>query len=432
MSEPSEPGRYSRTFWLLVAAIFTVAVNSQVINPVLPAVAEDFDASIGRAGLAVTAYLLPYGIFQLLYGPLADRLGRVRVITIALAAASVGTLLCAFAPNLNTLILFRFLAGGTAAAVIPLTFTYIGDTIDYSQRQAAIGYTAMSLSLGNVLAGAVGGFLAAVVSWRAIFVIIAVISGVVVLAILREPGARVAPPPTDRSWTEPVRVALADRRHIGFYLLIIVEGTIVLGAFSYFGLILRDRDAFSFTAIGLIISLFGLASIVAGRMLGKMAARFGERRMILIGGLAIAAAFIAMTAQSIPFFLVAMILAGFGFVTMHTTFQTRATELAPTARATGVAIFAFSLFMGGSLGSFVVAQSFESTGFNPTLYGLAGLTFGFVVLAVMTILTLTEPHHGVGKGMAPERRVGETHPGLFPSEEEEGEPVVIRTLPDEG
>ncbi len=404
-----------RIFWLLVAAIFTVAVNSQVMNPVLPAVADDFDASIGRAGLAVTAYLLPYGIFQLLYGPLADRIGRVQVITVALGAATLGTILCAVAPNLNALIAFRFLTGGTAAAVIPLTFTYIGDTVEYSRRQAAIGYTAMSLSLGNVLAGALGGFLAAFVSWRAIFVIIAAISGLVMFLILREPNARIRPAATQRSWLDPVKIAFEDRGHIGFFLLIVVEGTIVLGAFSYFGLILRERDEFSYTAIGVIISIYGLTSILAGRLLGTMAARLGERRMILFGGAAIIAALLLMTAPPLPFFPLAMVFGGFGFITMHTTFQTRATELVPSARATGVAMFAFSLFMGGSIGSFAVAQGFEVIGFNETLFALVGVTFSFVLVAAWAILRLTEPHAEMAReGLAPDRRAGGDSAGALP------------------
>jgi predicted MFS family arabinose efflux permease len=379
-------------------------------------VAEDFDASVGRAGLAVTAYLLPYGVLQLLYGPLADRIGRIQVIMVALGVATVGTALCAAAPSLNALILFRFVTGGTAAAVIPLTFTYIGDTVEYSRRQAAIGYTVISLSLGNVLAGALGGLLAAVVSWRAIFVIIAVISGIVTVLILREPDLRARPAPTGRSWLGPVLLALEDRRHLGFYLMIVVEGTIVLGAFSYFGLILRERDGFSYLAIGLIISLYGLTSVAAGRILGTLAARLGERRMIATGGASIAVAFLLMTAAPMPFFLLAMILTGFGFTTMHTTFQTRATELSPSARATGVAIFAFSLFLGGSLGSLAIAQGFERIGFNETLFGLVALTAGFASFAAVAILHLTEPHVGEAgeEGLAPDRRAGGDSAGALP------------------
>lgn len=382
-----------RTFWLLIGAIFTVSVNSQVINPVLPAIADDFDASISTAGLAVTAYLLPYGIFQLLYGPIADRVGRVRVITIMLGVSAVGSVLCALAPDLNTLVAFRFLTGGAAAAVIPLTFTYIGDTIEYARRQAAIGYTAMSLSLGNVLAAAVGGLLAALVSWRSIFLIIALLSGIICLLILRQPSFRARPRSAPRSFLTPFKIAFADRRHILFYLLVVLEGSIVLGAFSYFGLILRERDEFSYTAIGFIVALYGVASIATARYLGRLAGRLGEQRLIAFGGTSIVIGLLLMVVPPrIPFFLLAMFALGAGFTLMHTTFQTRATELAPTARATGIAVFAFSLFLGGSLGSFVIAQSFDRAGFNPTLIGIAVATAMLVLIATTFIIHLTQPH----------------------------------------
>ena len=71
-----------RVFWLLIAATFIVSVNSQVMNPVLPAIARDFEVTVAEVGLALTAYLLPYGLFQLMYGPVADRVGRVRVVSV--------------------------------------------------------------------------------------------------------------------------------------------------------------------------------------------------------------------------------------------------------------------------------------------------------------------------------------------------------------
>src|SRR5690606_12612994 len=149
---------------LLVAAVFVVSLDSRVITPLLPAIAEDFDSSISRAGLIVTAYLLPYGLFQLLYGPVADRVGRIRVISVALGVFALGCILCAVAPTLEFLVVLRFLTGVSAAAVIPMTLAYIGDTVPYEQRQAAIGMTVMSTSMGQILSSAVGGLLAAFVS----------------------------------------------------------------------------------------------------------------------------------------------------------------------------------------------------------------------------------------------------------------------------
>jgi MFS family permease len=75
----------------------------------------------------VSAYTIPYGLFQLVYGPLSDRIGKLKVITGAMAAFAVGTAACAFVPNIAILALLRFLTGMVAAGIIPVSLAYIGD-----------------------------------------------------------------------------------------------------------------------------------------------------------------------------------------------------------------------------------------------------------------------------------------------------------------
>lgn len=384
-----------RALWLLIAAIFVVSLDSRVITPLLPAIAEEFDASIGRAGLIVTAYLLPYGLFQLLYGPLADRVGRVRVISVALGGFGLGAGLCAIAPDLNSLVGLRLVTGIAAAAVFPLTLTYIGDTVAYDRRQEAIGYTVMAASLGQVLSSAIGGFLAAAVSWRTIFAIDGLVALVITVAILRQPLTRVRPTGAMRSAAATYRVVLADRRHILYYALIFVEGAITLGSFAYFGALLRDRDGFSFTAIGVFVALFGLGSLVLGRFIGPLARRIGEQRMIAFGGTGVVIGYGMTTLQpAVILFSVAMLLMGVAFMMMHSTLQTRATELAPTARATGISLFAFALFLGSSLGAFLTAQSIDRLGYNQTMLALGAATALFTVVMTAGVLRFTEPHLG--------------------------------------
>lgn len=391
--DSSEDAPPQRALWLLIAAIFVVSLDSRVITPLLPAIAEEFNSSIGRTGLIVTAYLLPYGLFQLLYGPLADRVGRVRVISVALGGFAVGGALCAVAPDLNALVGLRLVTGIAAAAVFPLTLTYIGDTVAYDRRQEAIGYTIMAASLGQVLSSAIGGFMAAAFSWRAIFAIDGFIALAITVALLREPLARVRPGGAARSAAATYRVVLADRRHILFYMLVFVEGAVTLGSFAYFGALLRDRDGFSFTAIGIFVALFGLGSLAFGRVVGRVARRIGERRMIAFGGAGVVIGYGMTTLQpAILFFTVAMILMGVAFMMMHSTLQTRATELAPTARATGISLFAFSLFLGSSLGALLTAQSIDRLGYNETMLALGAVTAVFSVTMTIFILRFTEPH----------------------------------------
>ena len=66
-------------------ATFMVSLDARVVAPLLPTIAHDFQTSIARAGYMVSGYLLPYGLFQLAYGPLADRFGKIRVSVFAMA-----------------------------------------------------------------------------------------------------------------------------------------------------------------------------------------------------------------------------------------------------------------------------------------------------------------------------------------------------------
>jgi MFS family permease len=78
---------------LLQAAIFMVSAEARLLTPLLPVLARSFESSVVEAGLVVTAYSIPYGVFQLVYGPLADRFGRQLLIALSLSIFALGTLL---------------------------------------------------------------------------------------------------------------------------------------------------------------------------------------------------------------------------------------------------------------------------------------------------------------------------------------------------
>nr|WP_281418705.1 MFS transporter [Clostridium frigoris] len=61
---------------LLGLAGFIVMADNWVVSPILPAIAENLNVEIAKAGLLITAYMIPFGIFQIIFGPLADRYGK--------------------------------------------------------------------------------------------------------------------------------------------------------------------------------------------------------------------------------------------------------------------------------------------------------------------------------------------------------------------
>ena len=108
--------------------------------------------------------------------------------------------------------------------------------------------------------------------------------------------------------------------------------------------------------------------------------------MVLLGGLLMAAAYLLAGLQPVLlFFPLGMLLTGSGFVIAHSTLQTRATELAPTQRGTAVAMFAFSLFLGTGLGTFVAGLAIDQLGYAATLAGTAVACVAFACLGAWLI-----------------------------------------------
>ena len=362
-----------------------VSLDARVVAPLLPAIAHDFQTTIARAGYVVSGYLLPYGLFQLAYGPLADRFGKVRVSVFAMAAFSVGTALCGAFASFAAVLLLRALTGAAAAALIPLTIAYIGDTVPYAKRQAALAMLMASAGAAQALSVSVGGTIAALLSWRAIFPILGVSSGLVTLylaafakrelRVTRAPGAR---PPRYR---DALRSPL-----VPILLLVALEGCLFMGGFPYLSGLLEQRFGLGSLAIGLLLGLTGVSQLVSARALPRLLRRVSERELLLVGGSSMGFAYlISAWAPHLIWVGAACALIGAGFSLCHSTIQTRATEAFPGGRGTSLALFAFSLFLGSALGSIGFGWALERVGYGAT-FGVAGaLLFAFTALSIAAL-----------------------------------------------
>jgi MFS family permease len=123
--------------WLFVLAGL-VSLDVRMMPAILPAIAASLGATAGEAGLSMTAYAVTYGLMQVVYGPLSDRYGRIRVIRATAAVFAFGTLSSGLAADLWGFVGARLVTGMFAAAVIPTTFVYIGDTVHYAHRQKVV------------------------------------------------------------------------------------------------------------------------------------------------------------------------------------------------------------------------------------------------------------------------------------------------------
>jgi hypothetical protein len=123
---------------LLGLSGFIVMADNWVVSPILPAISEHLNVDMARAGLLIAAYMIPFGIFQIVFGPLADRYGKKQVITFSMILFTLATGLCALGMGLTDLAIYRSLTGVFAASVMPVSLALIGDIFPIQERQGAI------------------------------------------------------------------------------------------------------------------------------------------------------------------------------------------------------------------------------------------------------------------------------------------------------
>jgi predicted MFS family arabinose efflux permease len=374
--------RARRLLWALGAAVFMVNLDARVIAPLLPTLAEELGVSLARSAWLVSGYMLPYGLFQMLFGPLADRYGKINVCSHALAAFSVGTACTALWPSFGAILVLRVLTGATAAGLIPLTLAYIGDTVPYERRQATLGAVMAAGGAAQALSTSLGGSIAAVFSWHAVFPCLGALALVTTLGVYVF-GRHERRHPTISGPRPSYRTVLAAPGFRPFLALVASEGFLFMGGFSYLSGLLEARFGLDALGIGLVLSLTGVAQLATAALLSRILRRSSERRLLAVGGGLLGAAYLSCAAAPHPALVaLACALLGCGFVLCHTTLQTRATEAFPGGRGTAIALFAFSLFLGSGTGTALLGPALERVGFTP-LFVLVGVSLWvFTVIAV--------------------------------------------------
>ena len=406
---------------VLGAAAFMSQANARVIDSLLHVVATDFQTVPARAAIVVSAFALPYGLFQLFFGPIGDRIGKLRVMAFCLTFFAVGTFACGFVPNLPAFAVLRFLTGVAAASIVPMSLGYIGDKFPYETRQVALGQFMSAVMMGQIAGSALGGVFGQYLGWRNVFLTFGVVAFVVAILLLRESRRHSEPRKPgsllNRSMfavpaggsilfagmigvTPPAITAMLLTTGIGILLYalltqygamlrrpgvpailgsVCVEGLFVFGGLAYLASSLTDRFGIAYGTAGLMVAGFGVGGLLYSVSVKRLVASIGDLCILLFGGALLGSAFIAIgLIPNWQSFIPLVIVLGMGYYTMHGTLQTRATEMAPEARGTAISLFAFAFFMGQSTGPILLGRILQASGY-PAAFITAGA--GLIALA---------------------------------------------------
>jgi predicted MFS family arabinose efflux permease len=344
--------------------------------PLLLLASRDLHVGVGAAVQLVTVYALLYAVGQPFWGALSDRVGRRRVLLIALAGMVVGSVFSVAAPTFVSLLVARAITGLFVGALFPTVLTIVGDIFTGPSRSRQISDLQTFTALGTTAATLLAGFIGAAVGWRAIFAVAGAAAFILTLLTRRiQDAAR-------NSTTRRIRDSFG-RWPIALYIVGVFEGAVLLGILTYIVPAL-ERDGISVQLAGLLGSAYGVGIIVGAATSKRFAHRWMRWVPVTIGSVTLIVAYsLAASSQALTALTVAAALIGLSNSFLHSTLQGLATELTPASRATTVSLFVSAVFVGSSLATAATANE-TTTGYGPVFLQAA---IAGIVVAVTSVLT---------------------------------------------
>lgn len=172
----------------MLVAIFLVAIDVTVVSTAMPRIVADL-SGLSLISWVFAIYTLTTSVTTPIYGKLADLFGRKLIFSIGVVLFVLGSMLSGASQSMAQLIWFRAFQGIGAGAVMPLTFTIIGDLYPGEQRAKMQGVFSSVWGIAGLLGPLVGGFFVDQISWRWIFYInlpVGIVSLILVWSFLHE------------------------------------------------------------------------------------------------------------------------------------------------------------------------------------------------------------------------------------------------------
>jgi YNFM family putative membrane transporter len=380
----------ARSLRMLQLGTATSQFDRLMIAPMLVVIAAEMDQSVESVSHAAAAYLFCYGVAQIGWAVVSDRLGRVRTMRLALLFAMAGGLASSAVPGIGWLIAARGVTGACFAAAIPGSLVYVGDTVPVRARQAPLTDLMTASAVGMALATVTAGAIADFTSWRVAFALTALIAGFLsyFLRTLPEPELGTPPP----VWSS-LKGVLTNRTAWLVLVLVLVEGLVLLGPLTFLPTVIH-ASGLSVTVAGLLTAAYGIAVLIFARVVKARTRTVPAWRLILIGGVMAVLAYIVMVINhgAVPV-VVGTVLLGGGWAFMHSTLQTWATDMAPGYRATAVSLFATMLFTGSAVGAALYGPMVDSGSFT-TMFAITLI----VSIPLVTAATLGRHHYKTKDG----------------------------------
>jgi DHA1 family bicyclomycin/chloramphenicol resistance-like MFS transporter len=265
-------GNRSYTVLILVLGSLTALgpFSIDMYLPGFPAIAADLRTSTSQVALSLSSYFVGISAGQLLYGPLMDKYGRKPPIYFGLSVYIIASIACALSTTVNTLIAWRFIqaVGSCAAAVGAVVM--VRDLFPVNENSKVFSLLMLVLGTSPMIAPTVGGYVTAGIGWQSVFIILAVMAFVILLAVRFVLPVRYEPDPSYSLKPKPILTNfLAVLSNVRFVTYALTGAAAFSGLFVYVSgspqvfmeIFSMDGKTYGWIFAGLSVGFIGAAQV---------------------------------------------------------------------------------------------------------------------------------------------------------------------------
>jgi MFS transporter, YNFM family, putative membrane transport protein len=366
----------------VATAGFSTFLHLYAPQALLPELAREFSVGAGEISAMITAGTLAIALTAPFTGVAADVLGRKRLITAAMFAATIPTVMVALSADVHTIIVWRFVQGLLLPPIFTVLLAYVGDEWPPSEIAGVAGIYVAGSSLGGFCGRMIPGVLADIVGWRAAFLVLAAIglAGAVVVAMLlprerrfvRSEGFGASGLQMLRHLRNPQLVATYA---VGFGVLFIF-----IAVFTYVSFLLAAPPYdFAPAALGALFLTY-LIGTLAAPLTGRAVLWFG-RRAFMLGVIAVwmIGVLLLVATPVIVIVLGLSLCAGCGMLSQATSTGYVAASV-PEGRSSAIGLYVSSFYIGGSAGGYLAGIAWSQAGWQAVVALCAAVLAGMAII----------------------------------------------------
>jgi DHA1 family bicyclomycin/chloramphenicol resistance-like MFS transporter len=380
---------------LVLALLSAVApLATDMYLPGFPVMAEDLGASATGIQMTLTSFLLGLALGQLLIGPLSDSYGRRKPLLIGTGVAILSSLLITVAPNVETLTVLRVFQGLGGAAGVVLSRAVISDRSTDAVSSARLFQIMMVIGgLAPVLAPLIGTGVVSVFGWRMVFAVIALLSLISFVGILRAVPESLPVEARNSGGFAALRqgmgTVLGNRLYLGYTLTVGFSFMVMFGYISASPFVFQGVLGLSPLAYSIAFGVNAIGIAVVSAISAKLVVRISPRRLTFVGLMVLifgaAATVIAVISGAGALFLLPAI---FVSVSSLGIILGNASALAigqtPRQAGTASAVLGALQFCFGALASPLVGAAGEGSAVPMALVMIAAALLAFASYTLLT------------------------------------------------